>query len=275
MSPKYFTILMVVLAIVLLGLSQEARLYAARNAEELRASDAPLLAASQKEQEVKLALQSLIAREGELSLADIEALRADVAAKQGEVDAAKRKCDDLREQVRSEKAELSRSFESLQEELRDAERGRAARSAPVSTPSVSSPSGPDDSTIAYVTATYLAGGANAIALYDDFIYSGEEMKRLSKSECIKANYVYESNWPSRQFSVLSLSKNGASISVIFEFHCLSRKGKQSHGFSHVLLILNEHSKITTIIEKTSKSPLPDFPGFIPVDLNLLPPFLRK
>ena len=126
-----------------------------------------------------------------------------------------------------------------------------------------------DEIISYIVEEHIKGGSasNPISedLYEDIIYYGAESKQMTKYEYVKDSLIYNRNWPVREYKIISVSRDGNTVSIIFQYKCRSKRGKLAQGFSHLNLYITRNMKIGAIAEKTS-SYLPEkSPRYVPVN----------
>ena len=126
-----------------------------------------------------------------------------------------------------------------------------------------------DEIISYIVEEHIKGGSasNPISedLYEDIIYYGAESKQMTKYDYVKDSLIYNRNWPDREYKIISVSRDGNTVSIIFQYKCRSKRGKLAQGFSHLNLYITRNMKIGAIAEKTS-SYLPEkSPRYVPVN----------
>ena len=126
-----------------------------------------------------------------------------------------------------------------------------------------------DDVISYIVEEHIKGGlaSNTISedLYEDIIYYGAESKQMTKYEYVKDSLIYNRNWPVREYKIISVSRDGNTVSIIFQYKCRSKKGKLAQGFSHLNLYITRNMKIGVIEEKTSSHLPLEYPRYVPVN----------
>lgn len=125
-----------------------------------------------------------------------------------------------------------------------------------------------DDIISHIVEEHVKGGiaSNPIPsdLYEDIIYYGAELKRMTKYEYVKDSLIYGHNWPVREYKIISVSRDGNTVSIIFQYKCRSKKGKLVQGYSHLNLYITRNMKIGAIAEKTSSLLPEESPRCVPI-----------
>lgn len=126
-----------------------------------------------------------------------------------------------------------------------------------------------DEIISYIVEEHIKGGSasNPISedLYEDIIYYGAESKQMTKYDYVKDSLIYNRNWPDREYKIISVSRDGNTVSIIFQYKCRSKKGKLAQGFSRLNLYITRNMKIGVIEEKTSPHLPVEDPRYVPVN----------